>query len=193
MKKEYLNEIWKPIKGYEGLYEVSNFGRIKSLKRLVKSHNKWGECYIIINEKILKTSDNKLGYLFVKLYKNNKTKTYYIHRLVAEHFIHNPNNLPEVNHKDECKSNNIYTNLEWCDRKYNVNQGNRLKKISKKLKNKKEWSKPVIQYTLDGQFVKEWESINEADRNGYNHGHIAACCRGERKTHKGFIWEYKKI
>ena len=167
MKKEYLNEIWKPIKGYEGLYEVSNFGRIKSLKRLVKSHNKWGECYIIINEKILKTSDNKLGYLFVKLFKNNKAKTYYIHRLVAEHFIPNPNNYKEVNHKDECKTNNVVTNLEWCDRKYNVNYGNRTKRVTEKLKNKKEWSKPVIQYTLDGQFVKEWESINEADRNGY--------------------------
>ena len=191
MKKEYLNEIWKPIKGYEGLYEVSNFGRIKSLKRLVKSHNKWGECYITINEKILKTSDNKLGYLFVKLFKNNKAKTYYIHRLVAEHFIPNPNNYKEVNHKDENKTNNVVTNLEWCDRKYNVNYSNRTKRVTEKLKNKKEWSKPVIQYTLDGQFVKEWESINEADRNGYNHGHIAACCLGKRKTHKGFIWEYK--
>lgn len=186
-----MEEIWKNIKDYEGLYQVSNWGRVKSLKRLVKSHNKWGECYITINEKILKTFDNNLGYLFIRLSKNNKIKNYYIHKLVAEHFIPNPNNLPEVNHKDECKSNNIYTNLEWCDRKYNVNYGNRLKKISKKLKNKKEWSKPVIQYTLDGQFVKEWESINEADRNGYNHGHIAACCLGKRKTHKGYIWKYK--
>ena len=163
MKKEY----WKPVVGYEGLYEVSNWGRVKSLK--------FGK------EKILKPSKNKKGYLHVVLCKENILKNFLVHRLVAEAFIPNPNNYKEVNHKDEDKSNNIVTNLEWCDRKYNQNYGT----INERL------SKPVLQYDLEGNFIKEWKSTMECGRNGYQQGHIADCCRGERKTHKGFIWKYK--
>ena len=165
MKKEY----WKPVVGYEGLYEVSNWGRVKSLK--------FGK------EKILKPSKNKKtkhGYLQVALWKNGQYKRYYVHRLVAEAFIDNPNNYKEVNHKDENKTNNVVSNLEWCDRKYNQNYGTRTEKCSKK----------VYQYTLDGKFVKEWESIAECGRNGFNQGGICKCCNGKQKIYRGFIWRY---
>ena len=118
MKKEYLNEIWKPIKGYEGLYEVSNFGRIKSIR--------FGK------EKIMKLQLKKNNYLDISLTKDGKTKRFLIHRLVAEAFIPNPDNLPEVNHKDECKTNNNVNNLEWCDRVYNINYGTCIERRSKK-------------------------------------------------------------
>ena len=167
MKKEY----WKPVVGYEGLYEVSNWGRVKSLK--------FGK------EKILKPQKDKDGYLCVTLYKNNNQCQFKVHRLVAEAFIDNSDNLPCVNHKDECKTNNIVSNLEWCDRKYNVNYGSRNKRAAEKL------SKIVLQYDLNGNFIKEWKSTRECDRNGYNHSAVAACCRGELKTYKGFLWEYK--
>ena len=174
MKKEYINEIWKPIKGYEGLYEVSNFGRIKSLNY---NHTCKG--------KILKQNQIKNGYKSVMLYKDGNGKNYLVHRLVAQAFIPNPNDYKEVNHKDENPQNNIVINLEWCDRLYNVRYGTGIERRSKKK------SKPVLQYTLEGNFIKEWKSVTECGINGYNQGHVAACCRGERKTHRGFIWEYK--
>ena len=166
MKKEY----WKPVVGYEGHYQVSNFGRVKSLK--------FGK------EKILKQYIRG-GYYYVCLSKNGIIKKYSVHRLVAQAFLDNPNNLPQINHKDENKTNNNVDNLEWCDAKYNTNFGTCIERRSKKK------SKTVLQYTLDGKFVREWPSTMECERNGYIEQAISACCRGERKTHKGFIWRYK--
>lgn len=172
MKKEY----WKPVVGYEGLYEVSNWGRVKSLPR--NGTVKYA--------RILKFHTNRQGYLQVGLCKNNKLKIFLVHRLVAEAFLPNPDNLPEVNHKDENKTNNSVDNLEWCDAKYNHNYGTINERISKKL------SKPILQYTLEGQFVREWLSAKQAEREGgFDSANITACCRGERKTHKDFIWKYK--
>lgn len=173
MKKE----IWKDILGYEGLYQVSNFGRVKSFK--------FGK------ERILKPGTNKYGYLIVILCKNGKVKHFYVHRLVAEAFIPNPHNYPCVNHKDECKTNNNVTNLEFCTYTYNNNYGTKIERISKNRDTSK-YFKPILQYTLDGVFVREWKSIAEAGRNGFNQGHITDCCRGVRKTHKGFIFKYKE-
>lgn len=133
---------------------------------------------------------NKKGYCLVTLSKNGTQKNFQVHRLVALHFLPNPNNLPQVNHKDENKLNNNVENLEWCSHSYNVNFGTRNERISDKNTNGKR-SKKVYQYTLDGQFVREWESTSDCGRNGYNYGHVADCCRGERKTHKNFIWKYK--
>ena len=162
-----MEEIWKDKKDYEEHYQVSNCGRVKSIK--------FGK------ERILKPVPNSFGYLFVNLCKDGKVKAFTVHRLVAEAFLDNPNNYKEVNHKDENKTNNVVTNLEWCNRKYNQNYGTRTEKCSK----------PVLQYTLDGEFVREWESTAECGRNGYNYGNVAACCRGKLKTYKGFIWRYK--
>ena len=174
-ENEYMKkEIWKDIKNYEGLYQVSNLGRVKSL----------------YYNKILQNAVQKDGYFQVSLSKNGIQKMYLVHRLVAEAFLPNPHNYLCVNHKDEDKSNNIYTNLEWCDVKYNANYGTRNKRISKSNTNGK-LSKPVLQYTLDGQFVKEWSSTMECGRNGYHQGTVAQCCRGELKKHKGYMWRYK--
>jgi hypothetical protein len=167
-------EIWYPIEGYEGLYEVSNFGRIKSL-----GNNKTRKM------KILKTVEGRDGYLLVNLSKNGKVKSFQVHRLVAEAFIPNWFDNQEVNHIDEDKKNNHIDNLEWCEHKYNCNYGTRIKRISEKL------FKSILQYTKSGVFVREWASIIEADRNGFNKGNVTSCCRGERKTHKGYIWKYK--
>ena len=162
-----IKEIWKDKKDYEGHYQVSNFGRVKSIK--------FGK------ERILKPVTNSSGYLLVELYKNNIKKKYSVHRLVAEAFIPNPYNLPQVNHKDENKLNNNVDNLEWCTNEYNINYGTRTER----------YSKPVLQYTLDGEFVREWPSARECGRNGFNQGSVSACCRGELKKHKGYIWKYK--
>lgn len=178
MKKEY----WRPVVGYEGLYEVSNLGRIKSFDTYRKGPN---GSIRICKGRILKPWTTKNGYLLVNLYKNGKKKKFYVHRLVAEAFLPNPDNLPEVNHKDENKLNNNVENLEFCDCKYNINYGTAIERSSKKR------SKPILQYTLEGQFIREWKSIRECGRNGYDQGHVAACCRGKQKTHKGYIWKYK--
>lgn len=108
MKENLLHEVWKPIKGYEGLYEISSLGRVRSLDRLVKG--KWGK--IKLTGKILKGVKDKDGYLVITLSKDGKQKTFKIHRLVAIHFIPNPNNYKEINHKDENKENCKYKNLE---------------------------------------------------------------------------------
>ena len=168
-----MEEIWKDKKGYEGHYQVSNCGRVKSL-----NYHRMGF------EKILKTKVDKDGYLTVML--NNPRKTFLVHRLVAEAFIPNTDNLPCVNHKDENKQNNVVINLEWCDVKYNneYNNGQKRRAI-KRLK-------PILQYTLDGEFVREWESAIQAEREGgFSSAHICDVLKGKRKTHKGFIWRYK--
>ena len=177
-----MEEIWKDIEGYEGLYEVSSYGRVKSLGQFV-NHNYGGYAYR--KGRILKPANNGQGYLQVVLYKNGYKKTFKVHRLVAEAFLDNPDNLPCVNHRDENPLNNIVSNLEWCTVKYNVNYGTGLKRMSEKL------SKPVLQYTLDGELIKEWSSARECDKNGFCYQHISACCRGQLKQHKGFIWRYK--
>ena len=165
-------EIWCPIKGYEGLYGVSDQGRVRSLK--------FGK------ERILKQGRAGGGYLQVGLRKNRERKMCYVHRIVAQTFIPNPDNLPEVNHIDENKENNSVQNLEWCDRKYNINYGTRNQRQSEKL------SKPILQYTKYGKFVREWKSTRDVERNlGYFHNSISNCCTGRYKSAYGFIWKFK--
>ena len=159
-------EIWRDIQGYEGLYQVSNEGRVRSLY-----HNK---------EHLLKPLKNNSGYLMVALCKGGERKVTTVHRLVAQTFVTNPNGFLEVNHKDENKENNREENLEWCSHSYNMNYGTRTEKTSKQ----------VYQYSLDGTLIKIWSSTMECGRNGFNQGHVAECCRGERKKHYGYIWSY---
>ena len=179
-------EIWRtPIVNGEPWenYQVSNLGRILSL-----NYNHTGK------PKLLKPSYNKQGYLQVQLSKNRKRKTFRVNRLVAETFIPNPNNLPEVNHKDEDKTNNSVENLEWIWHKDNCNHGTRNERIaktnSKVQKNNQKKSKPVLQFTLDGEFVREWPSTRECGRNGFDNSNVAKCCRGEKTHYKGFRWKY---
>ena len=171
-----IEEIFKDIKDLEGLYQVSNFGRVKSLGN-GKSYNS--------KERILKPGKSTNGYLQVNLYKNGEYKQCLVHRLVAEVFIPNTDNLPFVNHKDEDKTNNSVENLEWCTHEYNCNYATRNERIAKTR------SKPVLQFTLDGEFIREWPSVAECERNGFNKGKVSECCNGKRKTYKGYIWRYK--
>ena len=186
-------EIWRtPIvngEPYEN-YQVSNFGKILSL-----NYKNTGKA------KLMNPSTNTDGYLKVNLWKNRKRKTCLVHRLVVETFLENPENKPQVNHKDEDKTNNFVflnkdgsvdkekSNLEWNSPKGNCNHGTRNERISKTQTNGKK-SKRVLQFTLDGEFVREWESTNECGRNGFNQGAVAACCRGEKPQYKGFKWCY---
>lgn len=146
-------EIWKDIPEYEGLYQVSNFGRVKSFKR--KGNNK---------ERILTASNNNTKkYWKVQLSKKDKIKHFSVHKLVALAFIPNPENLPCVNHKDENKDNNHVSNLEWCTYQYNTNYGTRNERARNKMINGK-LAKPILQFSLKGEFIKEWESISEIQR-----------------------------
>lgn len=188
-------EIWRTAiydsEIYEGLYKVSNLGRILSL-----NYNHTGK------PGLMNPVDVGTGYLQVGLWKNKKTKLCYVHRLVAEAFLENPENLPEVNHKDEDKTNNFVflnengsvdkekSNLEWKNHRDNCNHGTRNERIAKAQTNGKQ-SKKVIQLSLDGELIREWESTQECGRNGFDQSHVSACCRGELKTHKGFRWEYE--
>lgn len=203
MHKEYLNEIWKDIKGYEGLYQVSNFGRVKKLERdLVYKDGK----VVHYKEQILSPSIRANGYLQVHLSINMKKNNFYVHRLVAEAFISNPDNLPQVNHKDEDKTNNFVwvnedcsvdynkTNLEWCDAKYNTNYGTKKMRAGLKLRNRKS-CKPIIQYDLAGNVVAEFNSINDVVRKyGYKKTGISRCCNNKPryKTAYGYIWKFKE-
>ena len=189
-----ISEIWRtPISDgepYEG-YKVSNLGKILSL-----NYNHTGK------PDLMNPSDNGRGYLVVHLRKNGESKTCKVHRLVAETFLPNPENLPEVNHKDENKKNNFVflnedgtvnkkrSNLEWKTHKDNINHGTRNERAAKANTNGK-CSKPVLQFSLSGELIREWDSTMECGRNGFNQGNIVSCCNGKRKTAHGFIWMYK--
>lgn len=160
-----------------GLYQVSNLGRIKSLGRKVALNDK---TYRITHDKIL-TPKNINSYCHIILY-NKKYKNFRIHRLVAEAFIPNPHNYTIVNHIDGNKQNNKVKNLQWCSQRHNILEAYRLKLMKpRKLK--------INQYDLQGNFIKQWNSIKEIEIF-YNCRHISACCKGKRKTAKGFIWRY---
>lgn len=180
-------EVWKDIEGYEGLYQVSNFGRVRSLDRNVTNKGVYGDKSTYFTKgKLLKPSE-KQGYLRVVLSKNNERCTCSVHRLVAETFIPNPLNLPCVNHKDENKSNNHVDNLEWCSVGYNNTYGTKIENTKRKL------SKTVYQYDLSGNFIKEWIGASYASEAlSINKRQICSVCNNKRKTAGGFIWKYKE-
>lgn len=173
-------EEWKEIEGYEGLYEVSNLGRVRSIDRVLMQPNKWG--FISSNYykgKILSPKITKCGYCSINLSKDNKAKMVTVHRLVAKAFIPNPDNLPYVNHKDEVKSNNQAENLEWCTPKYNINYGTGVMRT--RMKN----MKPVIQYDLSGNLIERFESVSAASiKTGIPQGWISLVA-GYAKNKKG--------
>jgi hypothetical protein len=178
------NEIWKPIIAYEELYEVSNLGRVKSYK----NHK----------EKLLKLQSTTNGYK--KIYISDFSKkliNFTVHRLVAEAFIPNPNNLPQVNHINCIKSDNRVENLEWCTAKENINH---MIKAGKKNVGKLYYginhkrAKRVYQYDLGGNFIKEWEYVKlAADTLEITSSGIAKAARGDRLKMKNYIWEYFKL
>lgn len=170
-------EIWKDVKGYAGKYQVSNFGRVKSL-----NYNNIGK------SRIMKPNIYKTGYVSAGLSLNGKEKRFLIHRLVAEAFIPNPDNYPVVNHKDENTQNNRADNLEWCTQKHNINYGTRNQRIAKVF------SIGIIQYSKDLKKVKEFESMADAEKaTGINKSHICRCCKGHRNYAGGYLWKYKNV
>ena len=177
-----MKELWKDIPGYEGLYQASTEGRIKSLPKL--------KGFVMTKEKIMKPQTDRYGYLRVMLSDNNKRKFCQIHRLVALAWIPNPNNLPCVNHKDENPKMNTVSNLEWCDVVYNNNYGKHNQKVSGSKING-ERSKPVKQFSIDGLFIKSYPSAREIERQtGYSQANISNVCTGKYKQAYGFIWKY---
>ena len=163
-------EEWKDIKGYEGLYQVSNKGRIRNTKNYILKPQISG----------------KSPYQMISLFKDNKSKRFTIHRLVATHFIPNPRHLPIINHKDENKLNNNTENLEWCDYKYNLEYGNAKEKMIKK--NQNHTRNKAVQCIETKEIYK---STREAERQtGIFHSEITKVCKGKRKSVHGLHWKY---
>ena len=209
-------EIWKSLDflGYPD-YMVSNIGRVKTLDKYVNSS--YGSKQLR-KERILKLDKTKFGYLRINLQQNGKGRKFYVHRLIASAFLKNNNNLPYINHKDENKENNHVSNLEWVTQKENINYGTRNKRASEKMKGennpmfgkhhteetKQKISEakkgkplynihvPILQYTLDGEFIREWESATTASKElGINQGNICSCCKNKLKSCSSYIWKYK--
>lgn len=178
MKEEWKTAVYDGII-YEGLYKVSNLGRILSL-----NYRRTGKA------EVMNPNEDTDGYLRVKLSKNGENKTCYVHRLIAQTFIPNPENKPEVNHIDEDKTNNKVDNLEWKWHKDNINHGTHNERSAKARTNGK-LSKRVLQLSLSGELICEWESTQECGRNGFCQGAVSECCQGKRKSHKGFRFMYK--
>lgn len=164
-----MKEIWKEILGYENLYEVSNLGKVRNMR----------------TGRILKPGPDKDGYLLICLYKNGRRTTNKLHRLVAQAFLPN-SSKPQINHKDEDKTNNCVNNLEWCDAKYNANYGTRNKKVSERN------GIPVLQFNMQGDLIKEFPSLHSAALSlGISKQAIWSSCNNINKTCCGFIWKYK--
>lgn len=178
-----MKEIWKDIENYEGFYQVSNLGRVRSLDRFVK----WRDKKYFVKGKLMKQIIGPWGYPWVSLRKDKTRKSKLVHILVAKAFIPNPLNLPIVNHKDENKTNAFAENLEWCTQQYNS--------VYNGVQNRKCWDnivRAVTQYDKNMVKIKDWNSVSEASRY-YNIPvtNIIACCKGKRKTSGTFIWKYK--
>jgi len=158
--RAYTDEIWKDVVGWEGLYQVSSFGRVKSFRKK-EPH-------------LLSTCVGTHGYCVVLLHDGKgQRKNERVHRLVAQAFIPNPNNYPYINHKDEDKTNNHVENLEWCTAEYNSNYGTCKERIANSN------SKPILKYDLDGNFICEYKSLAEAERiEGIDHATISISCSG---------------
>ena len=195
-------EIWRTAiydgEVYEGLYKVSNLGKILSL-----NYHREGRA------ELMKPVKTKKGYFRVQLWKNGKPKWCRVHRLIAETFLPNPENKPCINHKIEGEKgkkinmvifnedgsvNKEKTTIEWVTYKENNDYGTRKERVSKaisKAMTNGKLSKPVLQLSLDGELIREWPSTSECGRNGFNFGAVAACCRGKLPHYKGFRWMYK--
>ena len=188
-----MEEIWKAVKGYEGLYEVSSFGNVRSLN--------WGGTGIVRN---LYLKKHNRGYCQGELFNGMNRHMYLVHRLVADAFIPNPNGLPHINHIDENKRNNNVDNLEWCTpstnmKKYVANHVGEFipawfksdDRSHPRCRKPYRHTRPIMQTQKSGEFVKNWSCVNEIKHSlGYRDSHITDCCNGLRKSAYGFNWQY---
>ena len=184
------SETWKDVVGFEGRYEVSDKGRVRSIERKDSIGRKCGG-------RMLKPGYDKDGYLRVNIYKNGKQKTRFIHRLVAGAFVPNPNGYSEINHRDENKVNNYANNLEWCTREYNVNHGTLIERSAQAQ------SKKVRAVNVKTGEVLTFNSTREAGRKGYHQSSVVKACKGvyktvtgklvggDGRTYRGYKWEYE--
>ena len=179
-----MQEIWKDIANYEGRYQVSNLGRVKTQSGIIR-----------------RTKRNNRGYVQISLSKNGHDSYFLLHRLVAQSFISNPNNFPQVNHKDEDKSNNMAENLEWCTNAYNRHYGTGICRMAShhdyqelsKINSQKESTGRVNQFDLKRNLIHVWESATAAEKiTGHSHGAILRCCRKELNQSCGFVWRFEE-
>ena len=172
-----MEEIWKDIKGYEGFYQVSSCGNVRSLN--------WANTGVTKN---MYLKHHNKGYLQVELAFVKRKKMYMVHRLVAEAFVDNPHNYPIVNHKDENPQNNNASNLEWCTHLYNVRySASRHPKRAKPIKRER----LIEQISKDGEIVRIWDNlVSIRHENGWNDWSIEECCKGHRKRAYGYYWRY---
>lgn len=182
------NEEWRDVVGYEGLYQVSNLGRVKMLEREVLANKSIRQ----IKAHLIKQYFTSKKYLFVTLWSNNKSRQIMVHRLVLESFKGSPHTHQECNHINEKRDDNRIDNLEWATHIDNLNYGSRTEKHRAAMTNHPSMSKGVIQYDLSGNFICEYPSLREAARNlGFYMGNILECCKGRYKSTHGFIFKYK--
>ena len=183
-------EEWRDIEGFEGIYQVSNMGRVKSLDRVVNSKlNPQG--LIPRKGKILKPYGTSWKYLLVCLSNGDVCKRACVHRLVAENFIPNPDNLPQVNHKNGIKTDNRVSNLEWVSISQNVKHAYDTGLTKKRFGVKHPMARSVNQYSKQGEFIKTWSFIGEAvNALNCNGNGISLCCRGKRRSAGGYVWRY---
>lgn len=175
-----MQEIWKDINGYEGMYQVSNLGNVKSLN--FKNTGKEG---------LLKQTLENNGYLRVSLCKNKKVDYQNVHRLVAKTFIPNPKNYPIINHIDANRKNNNMNNLEWCTMQHNVREMYRLGNQRIVSGNKHCRSRAVDQYDKNGNFIKRWEYMTLITKELHiDYSNISKCCKGLKKMAYGYKWKY---
>lgn len=174
-------EEWRAIPEYEGIYEVSNFGNVRSLPRYKRGNF---DSKVFIEGKAIKQVKNNRGYYIVQLSKNNKVKNFSVHRLVATAFIPNPNSFPQINHKDEDKTNNRASNLEWTTLKRNINYGTRNKRMALTK------GKNVKAFDDDGNFIMGFCSMAVAEKiTGINQGDISRCTLGKTEHAGGYVWK----
>ena len=179
-------EEWRPIEGYEGLYEVSSYGRVRSLDRYVKN----GCSYRLHKGKVLSLLKGEYGYLQVNLHCNGKMYKKYVHRLVAETFLPNPDNLPEVNHKDEDKSNNRVDNLEWCNRKYNLSYGTRLERYRNTMLENGYWTGLSKDEYIKKYYEKNKESIKKYKKK-YDQDNKESIKKYKKKYNQKYYQDHK--
>lgn len=186
------NEEWKEISGYESRYVVSNLGRVAALYHEHITHPYGNEHKVVRKPHLLKlTKFKNTQYYYVTFRKDGKRFKYSVHRLVANAFLPNPNNLPQIDHIDSDSSNNVVTNLRWCDAFGNMSNPITRNKVSIGKKGKPSWRCAPVLQIKDGVVIAEYSSVYETRLYGFTHQHVQSCVQHKLRSHKGYTWVLK--